>query len=77
MHKDKNLKGSSLLSLIQLPAGCISRYADIIGRLADLTPALHPDYTGLRKSKAYIQQYRATIQEKYGRNQEIGCITII
>ncbi|KAI7896749.1 Dbl homology domain-containing protein [Mucor mucedo] len=64
VHKDKDLKGSSLLSLIQLPAGCISRYADIISRLADLTPALHPDYSGLRKSKAYIQHYRTTINEK-------------
>lgn len=40
-------------------------------RLADLTPSLHPDYSGLQKSKAYIQQYKATIHEKYDQTNKL------
>jgi hypothetical protein len=38
---------------------------DIMTRLADLTPPMHPDYSGLQKSKTYIQQFYRSIKEKY------------
>ncbi|KAL7319753.1 hypothetical protein PS15m_002851 [Mucor circinelloides] len=63
-HKEKSLKGSSLLSLIQLPVGCIDRYVDIITKLAESTPSMHPDYVGLHKSKLWIQQFQKSVQEK-------------
>ncbi|CAO3628972.1 unnamed protein product [Mucor hiemalis] len=63
-HKDKSLKGSSLLSLLQLPAGCITRYVSIITRLADATHTMHPDNQGLQKAKAYIQHFQRSVHEK-------------
>ncbi|KAI9487261.1 MAG: Dbl homology domain-containing protein [Benjaminiella poitrasii] len=63
-HKDKSLKGASLLSLIQLPIGCIDRYVDIITKLFEATPTMHPDYSGLHKSKLWIQHFRHSIQDK-------------
>ncbi|CEP19143.1 hypothetical protein [Parasitella parasitica] len=63
-HKDMSLKGSSLLSLIQLPVGCIDRYVDIIAKLAEATPSMHPDYAGLHNSKLWIHQFQKNIQDK-------------
>ncbi|KAI9022884.1 Dbl homology domain-containing protein [Phycomyces nitens] len=53
-HKDQSLKGATLLSLLQIPAGCISRYALIMTRLADTTSPMHPDYAGLLSCKKQI-----------------------
>ncbi|KAI8982118.1 Dbl homology domain-containing protein [Mycotypha africana] len=64
VHKDKSLKGSTLLSLIQLPIGCIDRYVQIIAQIAESTSPMHPDYTGLQKIKAWIQQFHSSIKEK-------------
>ncbi|KAF7725249.1 Protein T2 [Apophysomyces ossiformis] len=50
-HKDPVLKGATLLSLLQIPAGCVSRHAQLIAKLADATSPMHPDYGGLAKSK--------------------------
>ncbi|RCH77819.1 hypothetical protein CU098_004000, partial [Rhizopus stolonifer] len=63
-HKDKALKGFTLLSLIQLPIGCIDRYVDIITRLSDETSKTFPDYHGLLKCKQWIQQFHNSIKEK-------------
>ncbi|KAL0090877.1 Dbl homology domain-containing protein [Phycomyces blakesleeanus] len=53
-HKDPSLKGATLLSLLQIPAGCISRYALLMTRLADMTSPMHPDYAGLLSCKRQI-----------------------
>ncbi|KAI7898499.1 Dbl homology domain-containing protein [Cokeromyces recurvatus] len=63
-HKDKSLKGASLLSLIQLPVRCIDRYVDVITKLAEVTSSLHPDYVGLQASKSWIQHFRHSIHDK-------------
>ncbi|KAI8380067.1 Dbl homology domain-containing protein [Blakeslea trispora] len=63
-HKDKSLRGSTLVSLIQLPIGCIDRYTEIITRLSDNTSSMHPDFTGLQKCKAWIQQFHQSLEKK-------------
>ncbi|CEI96745.1 hypothetical protein RMCBS344292_10899 [Rhizopus microsporus] len=63
-YKDQAAQDVDLLALLQLPASCISRYADTISHLADLTPPMHPDYTGLQKCKQWIIQFRQSMTEK-------------
>ncbi|KAI8341773.1 Dbl homology domain-containing protein [Chlamydoabsidia padenii] len=46
-HKDRALKGATLLSLLQIPAGCIHRYEKFICGIAEKTFTLHPDKTAL------------------------------
>lgn len=58
------MKNTNLISLMQLPANCINRYTDIIARLADSTPAMHPDYTGLQKAKSFICHYQRSMHDK-------------
>lgn len=53
-HKDRALKGATLLSLLQIPAGCIHRYAKLISGIADTTNMTHPDYSGLHQCKQTI-----------------------
>ncbi|KAI8381542.1 Dbl homology domain-containing protein [Radiomyces spectabilis] len=50
-HKDKALRGATLLSLLQLPITSINRYAVLMSKLADATSPMHPDYIGLQKCK--------------------------
>ncbi|KAG0192822.1 Protein T2 [Apophysomyces sp. BC1034] len=53
-HKDPILKGATLLSLLQIPAGCVSRHAQLISKLADATSPMHPDFGGLQKCKQQV-----------------------
>ncbi|CDS04810.1 hypothetical protein LRAMOSA07340 [Lichtheimia ramosa] len=53
-HKNPTLKGATLLSLLQIPAGSINRYAHLISKLADLTTPMHPDHFGLQTCKQRI-----------------------
>ncbi|KAI8393644.1 Dbl homology domain-containing protein [Radiomyces spectabilis] len=63
-HKDATLKGATLLSLLQIPAGCVSRYAQLMSKLADATTPMHPDYAGLRKCKKRILSLAEQIKIK-------------
>ncbi|KAG0740560.1 hypothetical protein G6F57_006658 [Rhizopus arrhizus] len=60
----KTLTGTNLLSLLQLPTTCVHRYFEIISQLSDLTPHLHPDYSGLLKCKQWIVQFRQSLEER-------------
>ncbi|KAI9020805.1 Dbl homology domain-containing protein [Phycomyces nitens] len=53
-HKDPILRGATLLSLLQIPAGCVNRYAQLMCQLADGTSPMHPDYGGLMQCKKQI-----------------------
>ncbi|KAG0173934.1 hypothetical protein DFQ30_006566 [Apophysomyces sp. BC1015] len=53
-HKDPALKGATLISLLQIPVGCITRYAQLIPKLVEVTSPMHPDYAGLLKCKHWI-----------------------
>ncbi|KAI9321251.1 Dbl homology domain-containing protein [Dichotomocladium elegans] len=53
-HKNPSLKGATLLSLLQIPVGTITRYAQFITKLADSTTPMHPDYAGLLSCKQRI-----------------------
>ncbi|ORY93849.1 Dbl homology domain-containing protein [Syncephalastrum racemosum] len=55
-HKEPALQGATLLSLLQVPAGCITRYAHLITKLAEATSPMHPDYHGLGQCRQRIQQ---------------------
>lgn len=44
-------QGKTLLSLLQVPAGCPSRYTQLVSKLYEATPPLHPDYTNLRSCR--------------------------
>ncbi|KAI8148866.1 Dbl homology domain-containing protein, partial [Fennellomyces sp. T-0311] len=50
-HKDPLLKGATLLSLLQTPAGCINRYRQLMTTFADVTSPMHPDYVQLFQCK--------------------------
>ncbi|OBZ82583.1 FYVE, RhoGEF and PH domain-containing protein 4 [Choanephora cucurbitarum] len=63
-HKDKSLRGSTLISLIQLPIGCIDRYNELICRLSNNTSNMHPDFAGLQKCKTWIQQFRQSLEKR-------------
>ncbi|GAA5810915.1 hypothetical protein MFLAVUS_004343 [Mucor flavus] len=76
-HKEKALKGSSLISLLQLPSGCINRYTDIITRLSESTPAMHPDYSGLQKAKSFICHYQRSVQEKLSDASNVDQVLMI
>ncbi|KAI8331548.1 Dbl homology domain-containing protein [Chlamydoabsidia padenii] len=47
-HKDPALKGATLLSLLQIPTGCVNRYVQITTRLSDATHYMHPEYMKLQ-----------------------------
>ncbi|ORZ08594.1 Dbl homology domain-containing protein [Absidia repens] len=53
-HKDRTLKGATLLSLLQIPAGCTHRYEKLICGIADTTNMTHPDYSGVQQCKQQI-----------------------
>ncbi|KAI9321239.1 Dbl homology domain-containing protein, partial [Dichotomocladium elegans] len=50
-HKAPVLKGTTLLALLQIPAGSIGRYAHLVSKLADVTSPMHPDHIGLCECK--------------------------
>jgi hypothetical protein len=55
VDKNVNLKGTTLLSLLQTPVRCIQRYQRLLSTLADNTSTMHPDYVGLMACKQRIQ----------------------
>ncbi|KAI7865848.1 hypothetical protein BDF14DRAFT_1729427, partial [Spinellus fusiger] len=58
------LKGATLLSLLQIPAGCINRYALIMSKLAEATSPMHPDCAGLLACKQKILRLADEIKIK-------------
>ncbi|KAI9323760.1 Dbl homology domain-containing protein [Dichotomocladium elegans] len=65
-HKDPALKGATLLSLLQTPAGCISRYAQLMSHLADATSPMHPDHVALK----FCKQKMLSIAEEMRPRQD-------
>ncbi|KAI9313960.1 Dbl homology domain-containing protein [Dichotomocladium elegans] len=51
VHLDPSLEGATLPSLLQLPASCPSRYAQLISKLVEHTSPLHPDYAHLTQCR--------------------------
>ncbi|KAL9559631.1 hypothetical protein MBANPS3_000337 [Mucor bainieri] len=65
VDKNANLKGTTLLSLLQAPVSCISRYYKLVSKLADNTSSMHPDYVGLMQCKNRIQQVAEEFKIKF------------
>lgn len=63
-HKDPQLNGKTLLTLLQAPAGCITRYVQLLSKLFEATSPMHPDYAGLRASKQRITDIFAQMNKK-------------
>ncbi|KAI8147610.1 Dbl homology domain-containing protein [Fennellomyces sp. T-0311] len=76
-HKDPSLKGATLLSLLQIPAGCINRYAHLISKLADVTAPMHPDYVGLLTCKQRILQLAEEIKPKVDDADNVDQVLMI
>ncbi|KAL1926986.1 hypothetical protein VTP01DRAFT_5316 [Rhizomucor pusillus] len=76
-HKDQSLKGATLLSLLQIPAGCINRYAHLISKLADLTTPMHPDYVGLLNCKQKILGLAEEIKPKVDDADNVDQVLMI
>ncbi|KAI9248516.1 Dbl homology domain-containing protein [Phascolomyces articulosus] len=76
-HKDPSLKGATLLSLLQIPAGCINRYAQLIGKLADVTTPMHPDYMGLQTCKQRIMALATEIKLKVDDADNVDQVLMI
>ncbi|SAL96547.1 hypothetical protein [Absidia glauca] len=60
-HKDRALKGATLLSLLQVPAGCIHRYEKLINGITDNTDMTHPDHRALHQCRATISHLARNI----------------
>ncbi|GAN02098.1 hypothetical protein MAM1_0016c01538 [Mucor ambiguus] len=65
VDKNANLKGTTLLSFLQAPVSCISRYHKLVSMLADNTSSMHPDYVGLMQCKNRIQQVAEEFKIKF------------
>ncbi|CAO3671938.1 unnamed protein product [Rhizopus stolonifer] len=76
-RKEKALKKTDLLSLLQLPTACIPRYFEMISQLSDMTPPMHPDYAGLLKCKQWIVQFRQAMNDKFIDAQNVDRVLMI
>ncbi|KAI7854292.1 Dbl homology domain-containing protein [Circinella umbellata] len=76
-HKDPSLKGATLLSLLQIPAGCINRYAQLISKLAEVTTPMHPDYMGLISCKHRIVTLAADMKSKVDDADNVDQVLMI
>ncbi|KAI9480247.1 Dbl homology domain-containing protein [Zychaea mexicana] len=76
-HKDSSLRGATLLSLLQIPAGCINRYAQLISKLADVTTPMHPDYMGLLTCKQRIIALAEEIKPKVDDADNVDQVLMI
>ncbi|KAI9271390.1 Dbl homology domain-containing protein [Sporodiniella umbellata] len=69
--KEKALAQTDLLSLLQSPAACIPRYFETISQLSDMTPPMHPDYTGLLKCKQWMTQFKHTLNDRIADSKNV------
>ncbi|ORZ24125.1 Dbl homology domain-containing protein [Absidia repens] len=76
-HKDPSLKGATLLSLLQIPTGCVNRYIQIVIRLADATSPMHPDYSGLQNLKESMLGLSEEIRPKIDNADNIDQVLMI
>ncbi|ORX54529.1 Dbl homology domain-containing protein [Hesseltinella vesiculosa] len=76
-QRDERLKGANLLSLLQIPAGCISSYAQIFIQLANATPPDHPDYAGLYHVKRSIFGLYEEIRPKIDQADNIDQVLML
>ncbi|KAK4512689.1 putative component of NuA3 histone acetyltransferase complex [Mucor velutinosus] len=65
VDKNARLKGTTLLSFLQAPVLCISRYHKLVLKLADNTSSMHPDYVGLMQCKNRIHQIAEEFKIKF------------
>ncbi|KAJ8661439.1 hypothetical protein O0I10_002705 [Lichtheimia ornata] len=68
-------QGKTLLSLLQVPAGCPSRYTQLVSKLYEATPPLHPDYTNLRSCRRQFisttEKLKPTLQSMDNMDQVV------
>ncbi|CAO3610865.1 unnamed protein product [Cunninghamella echinulata] len=76
-HKNKSLKGATLPSLLQIPAGCIQRYDSIISGLASHTYVTHPDYNALISCKQRINKFAKDIFPRINETDNIDQVIMI
>ncbi|ORY90992.1 Dbl homology domain-containing protein [Syncephalastrum racemosum] len=76
-HKHASLRGATLLSLLQIPAGCVNRYAQLVTKLADVTTPMHPDYAGLQQCKQKIQALEEEIRHKVNDADNVDQVLMI
>ncbi|KAI9302260.1 Dbl homology domain-containing protein [Cunninghamella echinulata] len=76
-HKNKSLKGATLPSLLQIPAGCIQRYDSIISGLASHTNITHPDYNALISCKQRINKFTKDIFPRMNETDNIDQVIMI
>ncbi|KAI7856591.1 Dbl homology domain-containing protein [Circinella umbellata] len=76
-HKDAQLKGATLLALLQTPAGCISRYAQLMTRIADATSPMHPDYVQLLQCKQRIVSIAEEMKAKIDDADNVDQVLMI
>ncbi|CDH55192.1 hypothetical protein RO3G_04521 [Lichtheimia corymbifera JMRC:FSU:9682] len=76
-HKDPSLRGATLLSLLQIPAGCINRYAQLISKLADMTTPMHPDHMGLGSCKQMVLNLAEELKPKVDDADNVDQVLMI
>ncbi|ORZ20235.1 Dbl homology domain-containing protein [Absidia repens] len=76
-HKDRALKGATLLSLLQIPAGCIHRYEKLITGIANTTTILHPDHRGLHHCKHEITNIASGILPRVNDADNVDQVLMI
>ncbi|CDS02878.1 hypothetical protein LRAMOSA00281 [Lichtheimia ramosa] len=76
-HKNPAVKGATLLSLLQTPAGCISRYAQLMTKLADATSPMHPDYVALNQCRQRMQAIAEEMKKKIDDADNVDQVLMI